>query len=97
MKRIWHPWMIWEEVPAGMWRKVAANEYDEYLMRAIEFTGDAEKYGIWMLRVLTEWPISSEHNLTDIGMDRDELLRLKQITGLAALFKDKEFSLAEVA
>jgi ParB-like chromosome segregation protein Spo0J len=27
-----------------------------------------------------------------IGMDKDELLRLKQITGLASLFKDKEFS-----
>lgn len=30
-----------------------------------------------------------------IGMDADELLRLKQITGLAALFRDKEFSKAE--
>jgi len=30
--------------------------------------------------------------LRHIGMDRDELLRLKQITGLAALFKDMEFS-----
>ena len=28
----------------------------------------------------------------NIGMDLDEILRLKQITGLAALFKDKEFS-----
>jgi ParB-like chromosome segregation protein Spo0J len=27
-----------------------------------------------------------------IGMSPDELLRLKQITGLAALFRDKEFS-----
>jgi len=27
-----------------------------------------------------------------IGMDKDELLRLKQVTGLAALFKDAEFS-----
>tara|TARA_R110000823_G_scaffold225280_1_gene353099 strand:- start:564 stop:1106 length:543 start_codon:yes stop_codon:yes gene_type:complete len=27
-----------------------------------------------------------------IGMDKDELLRLKQITGLAELFKDHEFS-----
>ena len=26
-----------------------------------------------------------------IGMDKDELLRLKQITGLASLFKDREF------
>jgi hypothetical protein len=30
-----------------------------------------------------------------IGMDRDELLRLKQITGLAELFSDKEFSLGD--
>ena len=27
-----------------------------------------------------------------IGMDADELLRLKQISGLAELFKNKEFS-----
>ena len=26
-----------------------------------------------------------------LGMDKDEILRLKQITGLAALFKDAEF------
>lgn len=32
--------------------------------------------------------------LRHIGMDKDELLRLKQITGIAALFKDKEFSQA---
>lgn len=29
-----------------------------------------------------------------LGMDADEVLRLKQITGLAALFKDNEFSKA---
>lgn len=32
--------------------------------------------------------------LRHIGMDKDELLRLKQITGLAALFADTEFSQA---
>jgi ParB-like chromosome segregation protein Spo0J len=30
--------------------------------------------------------------LRHIGIDKDELLRLKQITGIAALFKDGEFS-----
>ncbi|MCS4488275.1 IbrB-like domain-containing protein [Streptococcus sciuri] len=29
-----------------------------------------------------------------LGMDKDEILRLKQITGLAALFKDYDFSQA---
>lgn len=30
--------------------------------------------------------------LKHLGMDAEELLRLKQVSGLAALFKDKEFS-----
>ena len=29
-----------------------------------------------------------------LGMDKDEILRLKQLTGLAALFKDVEFGMA---
>lgn len=32
--------------------------------------------------------------LKNIGMDAEELLRLKQLTGLAALFKDHPFSKA---
>jgi hypothetical protein len=28
----------------------------------------------------------------DLGMERDEVLRLKQVTGLAELFRDGEFS-----
>ena len=32
--------------------------------------------------------------MKNIGMDADELLRLKQISGLQSLFKDKEFSKA---
>lgn len=31
----------------------------------------------------------------NIGMDRDELLRLKQITGLAELFANKNFSFSD--
>ena len=38
--------------------------------------------------------MSDEWIAKNIGMDADELLRLKQISGLAALFKDREFSKA---
>lgn len=31
----------------------------------------------------------------NIGMDRDELLRLKQISGLADLFANREFSIPD--
>lgn len=41
---------------------------------------------------LTTAGMSDAWILRHIGMDKDELLRLKQITGLADLFKDHEFS-----
>lgn len=41
---------------------------------------------------LTQAGMSDAWIIKNIGMDADELLRLKQITGLAALFKDNEFS-----
>ncbi len=44
---------------------------------------------------LTRAGLSDKWIMSNIGMDRDELLRLKQITGLAELFAGKEFSLAK--
>lgn len=41
---------------------------------------------------LTRSGMSDAWILKHVGMDKDELLRLKQITGLADLFKDKQFS-----
>jgi len=35
---------------------------------------------------------SDEKIAKELGMDSDEVLRLKQITGIAALFSDREFS-----
>lgn len=70
MKRVWHPYTKWEEVPAGMWRKVYGAERELLLKSAIDFTGDAEKYGAAMLEVVNRWPLSCEHNLTDLGQNR---------------------------
>lgn len=41
---------------------------------------------------LTESGMSDAWIMKNIGMDAEELLRLKQLSGLASLFKDKEFS-----
>jgi len=46
---------------------------------------------------LVEAGMSDQWIMQHIGMDVDELLRLKQLTGLAALFQDAEFSRAWVA
>ena len=41
---------------------------------------------------LVESGCSDTWIMRHIGMDADELLRLKQLSGLASLFKDKSFS-----
>jgi len=41
---------------------------------------------------LTEAGLSDDWIMNNIGMDADELLRLKQISGLASLFADRKFS-----
>lgn len=45
-----------------------------------------------IVKELKESGMSDAWIMKNIGMDADELLRLKQITGLASLFKDKDFS-----
>lgn len=47
-----------------------------------------------IVKELTEAGMSDAWILRHVGMDKDELLRLKQITGLASLFSDMEFSKA---
>lgn len=43
---------------------------------------------------LTEAGMGDDWIIKNIGMDADELLRLKQISGLAALFRDRAYSRA---
>ncbi|MCL2082178.1 MAG: ParB/RepB/Spo0J family partition protein [Oscillospiraceae bacterium] len=43
---------------------------------------------------LTEAGLSDSWIMKNIGMDADELLRLKQISGLASLFAGREFSMS---
>jgi hypothetical protein len=53
-----------------MWRKATKNEEDSYLSLAISFTGDHKIYGSYMRRVVHEWPVACEHNLTDLSQNR---------------------------
>ena len=62
LTRVFHPYWMWEENKYNMWGKVKNRQ--EYLEKAIKFTGDHELYGSFMLRVANEWSYSCEHNLS---------------------------------
>ncbi len=66
-----------------MWRK--AENREQMLAEAITFTGDHEAYGRAMLRVLLEWPISCEQNLSNVSQNR------KAWIGHAACALDRGF------
>ena len=61
--RVYHQWQQWEEIKHNMWGQVSDRQ--KHLDQAIQFTGNHKKYGAYMMRVVTEWPISCENALTD--------------------------------
>jgi hypothetical protein len=65
---IWHPYTTWEEMQFNMWGNV--KDRARWLQKAIEFTGDHELYGFWMLKVVNLWPVSCEQNLTKLDTNR---------------------------
>jgi hypothetical protein len=70
VKRIYHHYEKWEDYKNGMWRRASKQEHDKLFKKAKEFTGNAELYGSWMLKVLDAWPFSCEQNLSDTGINR---------------------------
>jgi hypothetical protein len=65
MKRVYHRFETWEDL--GMWYSLPKPQEDVLLLEAVEFTGNAELYGGYMIRVVNEWPIACENNLTAPG------------------------------
>ncbi len=53
-----------------MWRTIHGQEKKDMIGRAVEFTGDAVLYGSFMRRIIVEWPLACEHNLTERSMNR---------------------------
>lgn len=66
--RIYHPFSEWEEIEHNMWGTVTDKK--RHLKWAIGFTGDYQKYGSFMRRVVSEWPVSCENALTDYSLNR---------------------------
>lgn len=68
LKRIYHPYWLWEEIEHNMWGRVTDEK--TAINQAIKFTSDHELYGSWMNKVIKQWPVSCENALTDYHMNR---------------------------
>lgn len=69
-RRIWHPYWNWECFKYGMWRRAPRHEERELILKAIEFTGDADLYGAWMVKAVHAFKVSCEHHLSDASLNK---------------------------
>jgi len=70
MKRIYHPYWLWECYKNGMWEQTTKKEIETSLNNAIQFTGNHIEYGSAMLSVINNWKYGIEHHLTDNNINR---------------------------
>jgi hypothetical protein len=70
MIKKYHHYEVWEDYMHGMYKKLFGKERNIMLNKAITFTGNAQLYGEWMLKVVDQWPNSCEQNLTDIHVNQ---------------------------
>lgn len=68
-----------------MWRDVSAAEQRSMLPQAVEFTGNAQLYGKAMMRVLDEYEIACQHNMTEPAMNHQAWI------GHAAAYLERGF------
>jgi len=73
MKRIFHTWDKWECYPAGFYENQPNNSdatKDELERQYASFLADDERFRAAIQRVLSEWPRSCEHYLSNENMNR---------------------------
>lgn len=71
MKRIFHTWDKWECYPAGFYENKAPGLSNADAVESCRaFLADIPTFAAALERVLTEWPNSCEHYLSNVNMNR---------------------------
>lgn len=68
--RIYHPYWLWEDYKAGFYTEYSKTELND-LNESVRYVfSSAEKTEQWMNNVILHWKYSTEHNLTNVSMNR---------------------------
>jgi hypothetical protein len=72
MTRIYHRWEKWEDYPAGFFNEQPPKglTHEDCQTKYAEFLRDLKLFRLSAHRVISEWPNSTEHNLTNPNMNR---------------------------
>jgi len=70
IKQIFHRYELWEDWLNGMWRNETKEYEAENIDSIIQFTANHIEYGKAMIRVIDEWHICCENNLSNTSINR---------------------------
>lgn len=70
IKRIYHPFWLWEDYEAGFYENISGKEKIEMLEKAIEMFNSKDLTSKNMNFVIENWKYSCEHNLTNESMNK---------------------------
>ena len=72
MNRIYHTWEKWECFPAGFYEDKAPDFVEAMNPKQLyaDFLRDTPRFSAALQRVITEWPNSCEHYLSNENMNR---------------------------
>ena len=68
--RVHHPWWLWEDYKSGFYENWTGAKREEGCQKYAEFLGSSVRFRAGLIKVLRKWKYSSEHNLTNEGMNR---------------------------
>ena len=68
LKQVYHPYNLWEDFKNGMYSIPSNKEYQKSVV--LSFFKNPNLVEIYMDKVINEWPISCEHNLSNLSMNR---------------------------
>lgn len=70
MKRIYHPFWLWEDFKAGFYDNISGEKKKELSLKVLELFNNPKATKEFMLRVINEWKYSCEHNLTNDSLNK---------------------------
>lgn len=70
MKRIYHPYWLWEDYKAGFYDNCSGEIKKQLIQKGIEMFNSESLTIDNMLKVINEWKYSCEHNLTNESMNK---------------------------
>ena len=70
MERIYHRYEYWEDYKAGFYNNISGINKELMINKVVELFSSSELTELYMNKVIQQWKYSSEHNLTNLSLNR---------------------------